>query len=75
MPPGTDGLKKRDIGRTDRVNSRVPAVGKARGLIFNEGNTQAGVAQRQGQAGTSQPAANYDQIKMLHDGDYAASRE
>ena len=75
MAPGTYAVKKVDIRRADGVNARVPAFRTAGRLIFHQGNTQPRVTQGQGQTGTGQTAANDDQIKLLHIGNYAGSRD
>ena len=73
MLPGTDGIKESHVGRTHRVNAAIPPLGAARRLVLDQRDAQARVAKRHGQAGAGQAAANDNQIKLLHAGDYAAS--
>ena len=69
MPPGADPLEEGGVGRTDGIDTRIPAIRAPRQLILDQRNAQRRIAQGNGEAGTGKSAADDDQVKLLHCGD------
>ena len=74
MAPGADPLQEFGIRRADRIAAGIPSVRANRRVTFDQRDAQAGVAQGDGEAGAGKAAADDDQVKLLHDGDYAVSQ-
>ena len=63
VSPGADLLQKFGIGRTDGVDSRVPAFGGTLRVTLDKGNFQPRFAQGAGQGQPRKAAAHDDYIK------------
>jgi len=62
--PGADLAQEVGVGRADRVDAGVPTGRAGRRVIFDEGDSEAGIAQRAGQREAGEAAADDGDIKL-----------